>query len=400
MSESFLIRTKLGLAILLVVLFVVNYAETQLEDLLKTPDDYAQGFLNAHVFQQMEGEIIFLGQSRTPLSSIVGYSFSYFALLPLMLLGSAVFAWRMSSIRLARILTFSFIINYLLSLPFFLFFPVPERWAFPGSGAILLSDLLSTRLIEMIRPISGLDNCFPSVHVSFSILLILSAFWLKTRLRHSILFLGLSVVLSTFALGIHWIPDILLGFAMAGLSFATAVSADRRLVDNPLPQVKPVNQSAFAADPNNHHLAFISYRREQGSEVARIVQTEMARRGISCFLDVKNLKAEHFDNRLLTEIERAPNFILVLAPTSLDRCNNPDDWLRREIAHALRNHKHIIPLMLNNFQFPPSNRLPEDIRGVERYNGVSYSHEYFEATFDKLQRFLKTELILGPERVL
>ncbi len=391
MSESFLIRTKLGLAILLAALFVVNYAETQLEELLKTPDHYAQGFLNAHAFQQLEGEIIFLGQSRTPISSIAGYSFSYFALLPLMLFGSAVFAWRRSSIRPARVLTFSFIINYVLSLPFFMFFPVPERWAFPDSGAILLSDLLSTRLIEMIRPISGLDNCFPSVHVSFSILVILSAFWLKTRLRHSILFLGLSVVLSTFALGIHWIPDILFGLAMAGLSFATAISADRRLVDDPIAQTQPVRQHALAANWNNPHLAFISYRREQGSEVARIVHTEMARRGISCFLDVKDLKAEHFENRLLKEIDQAPNFILVLAPNSLNRCSDSDDWLRREIAHALKKRKHIIPLMLNNFQFPPANQLPEDIRGVERHNGIIYSHEYFEATFDKLQRFLKTE---------
>lgn len=376
---------------LLVGLFFVNFAETQLEELLKTPDHYAQGFLNARAFQQLEGEFIFFGQSRTPNSSIAGYSFAYFALLPLMLFASVTVAWRGSSVRPARILTFSFIINYLFSLPWFLFFPVPERWAYPDSGAILLSDLLSTRLIEMIRPISGLDNCFPSVHVSFAILVILLAYWLKRRFRHCILLLGLGVVLSTFALGIHWLPDILFGLAVGGLSFAMAIAADRRLVDHPSAPTQPVKQPSLQAQPNHQHLAFISYRREQGSEVARIVQTEMARRGFSCFLDVKDLKAEHFANRLLKEIEQAPNFILVLAPNSLDRCNNDDDWLRREIAHALKNHKHIIPLMLNNFQFPPGYRLPEDIRGVERHNGVSYSHEYFEATFDKLQSFLKSE---------
>jgi len=43
---------------------------------------------------------------------------------------------------------------------------VPERWAYPESHAVLLSDLWSTRLIETIRPISGLDNCFPSFHIS------------------------------------------------------------------------------------------------------------------------------------------------------------------------------------------------------------------------------------------
>ncbi|MCI0734515.1 MAG: TIR domain-containing protein [Methylococcaceae bacterium] len=391
MSESFLLRTKVGLALLLVGLFLVNYAETQLEELVKTPDQYAQGFLNARAFQELEGEIVLNGQSRTPILSIIGFSFSYFALLPLLLLGNAAAAWRRPSIRPARIFTFSLIINYLLSLPFFLFFPVPERWAYPESGTILLSDLLSTRLIELIRPISGLDNCFPSVHVSFSILAILTGYWFKTRWRHCILLLGLTVVLSTFALGIHWIPDVVLGIAMGGLGFALAIFADRRLTDVQLPRVEPRRLSGFSPARNNRHLAFISYRREQGSEVARIVQSELARRGISCFLDVKDLKAEHFDNRLLNEIEQAPNFILVLAPNSLGRCNNDDDWLRREIAHALMHRKHIIPLLLNNFQFPPGHQLPEEIRGVERHNGVTYSHEYFEATFDKLQSFLKTE---------
>ncbi len=391
MSDSILLKTKFGLAILLFGLFTVNFAETQVEELLKTPDHYGQGFLHARAFQQLEGEINFSGQSRTSIVIIAGLSFSYFALFPLLLFGNAAAVWRRPSIRPARIFTFSLLINYLLSLPFFMFFPVPERWAYPASGAILLSDLLSTQLIEAIRPISGLDNCFPSVHVSFSMLVILSAYWLKMRMRHCILFLGLSVAVGTFALGIHWVPDLLFGIAIGGISFALAVFADRPLADNRLPRRAPARAFAFALPGNNRTQAFISYRREYGSEVARIVQTELARRGILSFLDVKDLKAEHFDNRLLKAIEEAPNFILILAPYSLDRCADRADWFRREIAHALLHHKHIIPLLLNKFQFPPANQLPEDIRGIERHNGVTYSHEYFDATFDKLQSFLKFE---------
>lgn len=391
MSDSYLIRTKLGLALLLVGLFITNYAETQLEELLISQDHYAQGFRNARAFQELEGNINFSGQSHTPNSTVAGYSLSYFVLFGLMLFGIAAVVWRQPSIRPARIFTLSLVINYLLSLPFFLLFPVPERWAYPESGAILLSDLLSTQLIEIIRPISGLDNCFPSIHVSFSILIILIAYWFKMQLRHCILFIGLTVILSTFALGIHWIPDILLGFAMGGLSFALAVFADRRCRDLVLPQTTPAKPPVGVAPQTSQHLAFISYRREQGSEVARIVQGEMGRRGVSCFLDVKDLKAEHFGNRLLKEIEMAPNFILVLSPNSLDRCSNQDDWLRREIAHALKHHKNIVPIMLNNFLFPPTEQLPEEIRGIERHNGVTYSHEYFEATFDKLQSFLLPE---------
>ena len=65
------------------------------------------------------------------------------------------------------------VVCYGFSLPFYLFLPVPERWAYPDAQAILLSDLWSARFIETIRPISGLDNCFPSFHVSGTIALVL-----------------------------------------------------------------------------------------------------------------------------------------------------------------------------------------------------------------------------------
>ena len=37
----------------------------------------------------------------------------------------------------------------LVSLPFFIFFPVPERWSSPGTEAMLLSDKVSDKLIEL-----------------------------------------------------------------------------------------------------------------------------------------------------------------------------------------------------------------------------------------------------------
>ena len=75
--------------------------------------------------------------------------------------------------------------------------PVPERWAYPDSHAVLLSDLWSTRLIETIRPISGLDNCFPSFHMSGTIALVLVWYRLGLPFRHTIACLGAAVALST-----------------------------------------------------------------------------------------------------------------------------------------------------------------------------------------------------------
>ena len=121
-----------------------------------------------------------------------------------------------------RVLCLSIAADYLLSVGFFLFFPVPERWAYPDSGAMLLSDRWSSSLIDLMRPISGLDNCFPSTHVSFTVVIILVGYLFRVRMRHTVLALGTTTILSTFVLGIHWLPDIVAGVAIACLSVALA----------------------------------------------------------------------------------------------------------------------------------------------------------------------------------
>ena len=113
-------------------------------------------------------------------------------------------------------------ITYLLSLPFFLFFPVPERWSYPESHAVLLSDRLSPALMEIVRPVSGIDNCFPSFHVSLTTVLIVVCYACAVRMRRTVLVLGVIITLSTFVLGIHWLADIVAGAAVGIVCVAIA----------------------------------------------------------------------------------------------------------------------------------------------------------------------------------
>ena len=147
--------TRTQLAGLLLAVFVANYAETQLEELLKTPASYAFGYRVNQAFLEMEGGFRFGSATQASPWMVVGYGFSYFLLFPAMLVGCLVACWRSETVGALRVFALSIAINYLLALPGFLFLPVPERWAFPGAKAPLLSDLLSPRLIEAVRPISG-----------------------------------------------------------------------------------------------------------------------------------------------------------------------------------------------------------------------------------------------------
>ncbi|XP_042898267.1 NAD(+) hydrolase sarm1 isoform X2 [Parasteatoda tepidariorum] len=119
---------------------------------------------------------------------------------------------------------------------------------------------------------------------------------------------------------------------------------------------------------------FISYRRSNGSQLASLLKVHLQLRGFSVFIDVERLEAGKFDNNLLTSVRKAKHFILVLTANSLERCINDTeckDWVHREIVEALQTQCNIIPI-LDNFQWPEPDSLPEDMRAISYFNGVRY----------------------------
>lgn len=136
---------------------------------------------------------------------------------------------------------------------------------------------------------------------------------------------------------------------------------------------------------------FISYRRQNGASEARLIRAELRSDNIKAFLDVDDLGAGHFDEALLNRIADIRSFIVVLSPNCLDRCGDERDWLRLEIAQALKTSRNVIPVMLPGFEFPEPQSLPVDIRALSSHQAVRYSHEYFDAMITKVNRYLHTE---------
>ncbi|XP_059217104.1 NAD(+) hydrolase sarm1 isoform X5 [Stomoxys calcitrans] len=142
---------------------------------------------------------------------------------------------------------------------------------------------------------------------------------------------------------------------------------------------------------------FVSYRRSNGSQLASLLKVHLQLRGFSVFIDVERLEAGKFDNGLLNSIRQAKNFVLVLTPNALERCvedNDCKDWVHREIVAALNSNCNIIPIIDNQFVWPESERLPEDMRSVCHFNGVTWIHDYQDACIDKLERFMRGEKIV------
>lgn len=132
---------------------------------------------------------------------------------------------------------------------------------------------------------------------------------------------------------------------------------------------------------------FISYRRDGGFETANLIYDRLTNCGYSVFLDVENLRSGKFNEHLYCQIDNCKDFLVVLGPNSLERCFEKDDWVRLEVAHAIKMNKNIIPVLLRNFKFPDT-PLPDDIKELKNYQGVEASPEYFNASMKRIMDLL------------
>jgi tetratricopeptide (TPR) repeat protein len=141
---------------------------------------------------------------------------------------------------------------------------------------------------------------------------------------------------------------------------------------------------------------FISYRRTNFWTALAVFQN-LHSNGYDVFFDYKSIPSGDFEQVITENIRSRAHFIVVLSPSALDRCNEPGDWLRREIEIALENRRNIIPLMMEGFDFgsPPTIKtLTGNLLELKRYNGLSIPAEYFEEAMMKLrsERFLNRAL--------
>lgn len=139
-------------------------------------------------------------------------------------------------------------------------------------------------------------------------------------------------------------------------------------------------------DYNIQYDVFISYRRDGGEYTARVIYDKLTELGYSVFFDVESLRSGDFNTKLYDVIDNCKDFIIVLSPNALDRCVNEDDWVKKEVEHAIKQNKNIVPILLRGFTFPDN--LPESIAALPRYNGIEANSQFFDAFISRLKEFL------------
>ncbi len=127
---------------------------------------------------------------------------------------------------------------------------------------------------------------------------------------------------------------------------------------------------------------FISYRRKDTDLKAGMINNALKARFIRCFYDFDELKDRKFDEKILRAIEDAPLFMALLSPAYFSRCNDDEDWVRKEITQALKLNKKVIPINVDNLFREEADvpaGVPDNIRsGIL---GHQFSEVYTRTTF-------------------
>lgn len=73
--------------------------------------------------------------------------------------------------------------------------------------------------------------------------------------------------------------------------------------------------------------------------MARLPEYKLSERGFKVFFDVESLRSGPFDKALFERIAECTDVLVLLPHHGLDRCTDSEDWVRLEIAPALKLNK-------------------------------------------------------------
>ncbi len=145
---------------------------------------------------------------------------------------------------------------------------------------------------------------------------------------------------------------------------------------------------------------FISYRRDDSAAsaigIGQYLEHEFG--GKNVFVDVDMRAGAKFPEVLEARLAECKVMLVLIGPGWLDardeqghrRLDNPDDWVRLEIAHALKRNITVIPVRINGAALPGRAALPEDVRGLLDHQSTSVTHASFRHDMAGLARDIRS----------
>jgi hypothetical protein len=145
---------------------------------------------------------------------------------------------------------------------------------------------------------------------------------------------------------------------------------------------------------------FVSYRRDDSSGYAGRVHDRLEREfGANLlFMDVDAIPlGVNFIKVLREEVSKCDVLLAVIGSNWLGsrdeegirRLDNPNDFVRLEIATALHRDIPVIPILLDGAKIPKADQLPKDLKELALRNALDVRHTTFHTDMNKLIKELK-----------
>ena len=152
---------------------------------------------------------------------------------------------------------------------------------------------------------------------------------------------------------------------------------------------------------------FISYRREDSpGHAGRVFDRIRARFGSDVvFMDVTAIEAGvDFVDAIERAVGTCDVLLAVIGPqwsSSADgagqrRLDNPSDFVRIEIAGALKRDVRVVPVLVDGARLPAAAELPDVLQPLLRRNAVELRDARWDADIDQLIASLE-RIVKGPE---
>ena len=140
---------------------------------------------------------------------------------------------------------------------------------------------------------------------------------------------------------------------------------------------------------------FISYRRGDTEGQARALSIELANHvgEGSVFMDVDSIAlGRDFRQSLHESLKSCDALLALIGPSWLDsedaagrrRLDDPADFVRQEIATALKRNIPVTPVLLQGAPMPALERLPDDLKDLAFRNGFELSHSRWRSDVREL----------------
>lgn len=109
------------------------------------------------------------------------------------------------------------------------------------------------------------------------------------------------------------------------------------------------------------------------------------------FIDFDSIDEDDFEHSIMRHLRQSDVFVLVASEQVFvpDYIHNPDAWVRREIAEALRLGIPIVMARIDGLIPPSADDLPEDIREITGKQGEPFYPEYFQQGITRLARLVR-----------